>query len=447
MSLKISRILHAGYIFETKSSRVVFDPIFENPFSVNCYSYPDVIFDTEKIKKQKFDAIFISHYHDDHCSFESLNLIDRKTPIYMYCVHDQMFDLLKQLGFQYVQPLYLGESVVVGNIQVKPVRALDADVDVMFHVQSQGLNVLNVVDSWIDEAMLRHLCQISWDMILWPFQLMREVEVLSPKRADNSSIEFPVEWKQQLIELKPKIIVPSSCQFQFEPWSWLNQNYFSFSYKMFSEHVGELLPSTKIQKLNPGQTLILTSNSNEFSEPLDWVRTIGSQNVDYIFQPDHVMSTSEIAGHLGIVQDFLKARVLEFCHSELLQKLKSLEFGDESYFRIPRIWWLSLYDSNGEVIDFYYQLNGHKTELINGVGVPQWRTEIPLIKLFGALENGESLSSLYIRINDMTFDSEIEKQLERADILEDPLLRCLYDGKFASYQKAQLRKLLNTIQN
>lgn len=33
MNLQISRILHAGYLFEYGDQKIAFDPIFENPFS------------------------------------------------------------------------------------------------------------------------------------------------------------------------------------------------------------------------------------------------------------------------------------------------------------------------------------------------------------------------------------------------------------------------------
>ena len=37
-ALTISRILHAGYVFECDGSRIAFDTIFENPFSRNCHA-------------------------------------------------------------------------------------------------------------------------------------------------------------------------------------------------------------------------------------------------------------------------------------------------------------------------------------------------------------------------------------------------------------------------
>lgn len=156
-SLTISRILHAGYVFECDGTRIAFDTIFENPFSRNCHAFPDVRFDREQIRRQYFDAVFISHFHDDHCSLESLDLLDRATPLFIYCVFDELFDMVRQLGFSRVHALRLDLPVDVGAFQVVPREAMDAEVDSMFQVKAAGLNVLNVVDSWIDEAALARL--------------------------------------------------------------------------------------------------------------------------------------------------------------------------------------------------------------------------------------------------------------------------------------------------
>ncbi|MES2854659.1 MAG: MBL fold metallo-hydrolase, partial [Bdellovibrionota bacterium] len=142
MSLKVSRILHAGYIFETENARVVFDPIFENPFSVNCHAFPPISFDEAAIRSLRFDAVFISHIHDDHCSFASLDLFDRKTPIYIYCLYPEMIDLIKALGFECILSLKLDAPVKITDIEITPRRALDADVDSIFHIKSHGLNIL-----------------------------------------------------------------------------------------------------------------------------------------------------------------------------------------------------------------------------------------------------------------------------------------------------------------
>ena len=213
MTLHISRILHAGYVFECDGTQIAFDTVFENPFSSNCHAFPDARFDLDQVRRLRFDAVFISHFHDDHCSLESLDLLVRGTPLYIYCIFDELFEMVRELGFNQVHKLETNVPVRVGPFEVIPREAIDSDVDSMYQVKAAGLNVLNVVDSWISPVALRELVEEGpWDMVLWPFQTMREIEVLAPSRADAASRELPAEWIDQLRMLDPRFVVPSSCQ-------------------------------------------------------------------------------------------------------------------------------------------------------------------------------------------------------------------------------------------
>ena len=214
MSLTISRILHAGYIFECEGTTIAFDPVFENPFSRNCYAFPSVRFDRQQIRGLRLNAVFISHFHDDHCSLESLDLLDRSTPIYVYCLYAELFTMIAELGFEHVYPLEIDHPILIGTLSVTPRRALDADVDSMFQIQTGDLNVLNVVDSWLDPTDLDKLAQFSpWDLVLWPFQTMRELEVITPSRASTPSDPLPREWSEPLKVPNPTYVVRSSLKF------------------------------------------------------------------------------------------------------------------------------------------------------------------------------------------------------------------------------------------
>jgi hypothetical protein len=46
-----------------------------------------------------------------------------------------------------------------------------------------------------------------------------------------------------------------------------------------------------------------------------------------------------------------------------------------------------------------------------------------------------------MRINDMRFDEATERDLETAELVDDPLIRCLFNDAFGAYQAAQLRRL------
>ena len=100
----------------------------------------------------------------------------------------------------------------------------------------------------------------------------------------------------------------------------------------------------------------------------------------------------------------------------------------------------------GDEIKFFYEI--FKTKIIVMKNEPReitWLTEISAFKLYSALKNAESLSSLYVRINDIRFNIKTEKSLKNVDLLEDPLVRCLYEGSIASYQKAQLKKIQSAV--
>lgn len=442
--MKISRILHAGYVFERDGTMIGFDPIFENPFSRNCHAFPDVKFDHEQIRNLKFDAVFISHFHDDHCSFESLDFLDRNTPLYIYCLFDQLFAMVRELGFVNVHQLKTNVAVGVGPFEVIPREALDSEVDSMFQIKAAGLNVLNVVDSWIDpEALVLLAHDAPWDMVLWPFQTMREIEVLSPSRSSPAPDELPAEWFEQLKILNPRYVVPSSCQFQQEPWSWYNQAFFPVTYRQFQRETEAVLPGLRVVRMNPSVSMVLDDKSLAASRPLSWVVPVGEQDVDYQYDANvKPPSTSEIAGHFAALSGAQTDRVIEYCRAGLLEKYRDMELPEDSFFEKPRIWRLSVFDHAGAVSQFFYRLEGEGIDLLAGAAVPlAWTTEIPISKFYAALELGESLTSMYMRINDAVFDSDIEADIESADIVDDPLIRCLFNDVFGAYQAAQLRRL------
>ncbi|RFP12465.1 MBL fold metallo-hydrolase [Duganella sp. BJB488] len=434
MTLKISRILHAGYVFECDGTLIAFDPIFENPFSRNCHAFPDVRFDHARIRGMKPDAVFISHFHDDHCSLESLDLLDRTTPIHLYCLFDELFALIRELGFVNVLRLEVDAPVRVGAIEVIPRRALDADVDSMFHIRAAGLNVLNVVDSWMDPETLEQLKPYApWDMVLWPFQTMREIDVIAPSRAQGVAPALPEEWPEQLRALAPRYVVPSSCQFVQEPWSWYNHALFPITYRQFGREVGAWLPDAAIVRLNPSVSVELTPQGLAPSAPLSWVLPVGEQDVDYEYDADIVPPpTSDIARHFAPLDAGQTALALDYCRSGLLEKYEDMELPSDSYFATPCIWQLSVYDHEGAVRQFRYRVHGDRIALTGDEEAPTWMTEIPIAKLYAGLALGESLTSMYMRINGAPPD---------ADIVDDPLIRCLFNDAFGAYQSAQLQRI------
>lgn len=444
MFLKISRILHAGYVFECDETLIAFDPIFENPFSRNCHAFPDARFDHDQIRNLKFAAVFISHFHDDHCSLESLDFLDRKTPIHIYCLFDELFSMVRELGFVNVHQLHIDVPVSVGPFDVFPREALDSEVDSMFQIKAAGLNVLNVVDSWIDPVALTELAHDApWDMVLWPFQTMREIEVLSPSRAAAAPSELPAEWIDQLKILNPRFVVPSSCQFLQEAWSWYNHAFFPITYRQFQQGVEAALPNARVVRLNPSVSVVLDGKSLQAAAPLGWVLPVGEQDLDYQYKGKvEPPRTAEIACHFPPLTAAQTERVIEYCHAGLLEKYREMELPPGSFFEKMRVWRLSVYDHTGAGTHFRYRVAGDGIEQLGDCEESlSWTTEVPISKFYAALALGESLTSMYMRINDAVFDADIEEEIESAEIVDDPLIRCLFNDVFGAYQAAQLRRL------
>ena len=450
-SIKVTRLLHAGYIFEDESSSIIFDPIFENPFSINCYAYPSLEFDVAEIKKLKFSAIFISHFHDDHCSFESLNLLNKQTPIYIYCLNLEMLKLLEELGFSHVFALELGQSVKIGNLTVTPHRALDEEVDCIFQISNSEVNILNVVDAWIDYDKVKELSTVKWHLVLWPFQTMRELEVLSPKRFAKFNTDLPFEWVDQLKQLNPLNLVPSSCQFINEEWSWYNNAYYPISYKSFLEIMKVELPKTEIFKMNSGSVLSLKSEKLDWHNSLNWIKLTSSVDVDYDYQPNkEVPSTAEVAKNFQALSEVQKQQVSVYCNKSILEKLNNLDFSHEPYFQTENfLWRLKVYESSGSKVNIYdYIKVESRFKLLNSPANHDavcWLTEVVDFKLWSGLYNSEAMTSLYLRINDVNLSAIYEKNIKEVSLTEDPLIRLLYDDSFASYQKKQLEKIRTTV--
>ncbi|WP_413558966.1 MBL fold metallo-hydrolase [Bdellovibrio sp. HCB209] len=434
MAVKISRIFHAGYVFECDGVQIAFDPIFENPFSRNCYSYPAVQFDYSAIKALRFDAVFISHHHDDHCSFDSLKLLNRETPIYMFCVHEEMFSWIRELGFKKVYPLVLDGSANVGPFEVISRPALDVDIDSIFQVKVEGLNILNVVDSWIDEDTFKALkSEKPWDLVMWPFQTMRELEVLEPSKAEPSDRKLPPEWLEQILSLNPRNLIPSSCQFRMEEWSWYNHAFFPISYTDFAEQIGEILAETRIINLHPTTRIELSKNGIKDASAIPWAHLAEDKNRDYEYKPDlPPPQTSEIAKHFPKLNADQSNTVTSFCKKDLIAKFAEVGPSADIFFNKSRHWLLSVYSDTGAETQYNYRIDDDQMTLLDTKpAIIDWHTEVIAAKLYSALTTGESLTSLYLRV-EKTADVEV---------IEDPLMRCLFNGEFGSYQKAQLERI------
>ena len=356
--------------------------------------------------------------------------------------------MIKGLGFQEVHSLDLEIPVEQGPFKVIPHRALDADVDCLYEIQVGGQSILNVVDSWIDEAMIEKLAaKAPWDLVMWPFQSMRELEVISPKRALPSNQEVPPEHKQQLISLGPRYLVPSSCQFKQESWSWYNQAFFPTSYRAFTEQVRAILPNTVVQRMDPGRSFLLSDRELQRTEGLHWILPQSDGELDYQYDPFlTVPSAQEVNKNFSELKSQQLDQVTEFCERDILERFKSFTPWQTEYFENSKIWNLRLHFRSGQPKNYFYRIDDESLVPVGEGEAVEWLTEISATKLFSALTSGETLTSLYLRINDCEFSGTTETQIASVDIGEDPLIRTLFSGDVLGYQKNQYKRLVKSEQ-
>ena len=358
--------------------------------------------------------------------------------------------MIEELGFKSVVSLETDQAISIGSFKITTRRALDSDIDSIFQIQVENLNILNVVDSWIDPETLDLLSdQKPWDLILWPFQTMLESDVIAPLMSPPPQTSVPTEWIEQLRRLNPRAIIASACQFTHEPDAWTNHSLFPISYATFIREVQTALPRALVRRLDPGVTLTLNSTAIESDGQLSWVKPIGDQNVDYEFRGfDHRPTASafaQLASKLSVEQ---MQEVRSYCTSTLTQRYRDVGGSNDDYFRRSRRWRLKVYDSKGDAQVFNFCVRENEIEVDDsetaGGADNVWITEIAASKLYSAIYQGEALTSLMIRVNDATPHHALARALREADVFEDPLIRCLYNEDVVNYQRLQLESLKNS---
>jgi hypothetical protein len=191
-----------------------------------------------------------------------------------------------------------------------------------------------------------------------------------------------------------------------------------------------------VLRLNPSVAVELTPQALAPAAPLAWVLPVGEQDVDFEYDPDIVPPpTADIARHFAPLTAEQTALALAFCRAGLIEKYQDMELPEDSYFATPCVWQLSVYDHEGVAQRFRYNVHGDSIALTGDEEAPTWTTEIPLAKLYAGLALGESLTSMYMRIAGAPAD---------ADIVDDPLIRCLFNDAIGAYQAAQLRRIQST---
>ena len=107
MKIKLYRSATVGLNFN--NFKILTDPVNRWRHLGSWFHYPKFDFDSHRDELNSYDAIYVSHIHPDHCSSETLKLIDKKIPIFIHSFHRKFLKgKLEGLGFK-VNELKNGE--------------------------------------------------------------------------------------------------------------------------------------------------------------------------------------------------------------------------------------------------------------------------------------------------------------------------------------------------
>ena len=108
MKVKLYRSATVGLNF--KDFKILTDPwLTDGEHLGSWFHYPKFDLEANKDELNSYDAIYVSHIHPDHCSSETLKLIDNKIPIFIHSFHRKFLKgKLEGLGFK-VNELKNGE--------------------------------------------------------------------------------------------------------------------------------------------------------------------------------------------------------------------------------------------------------------------------------------------------------------------------------------------------
>jgi L-ascorbate metabolism protein UlaG (beta-lactamase superfamily) len=117
--MRITYIGHATLLIEVAGARILTDPNFDPHLGrfLRRVSAPGIPLG----QLPELDAIFVSHAHADHLSFETLEQLSGDIPIF---APPPTAKWLRRVGHRSAEPLGPGEKVKIGNVAVAAAQAV-----------------------------------------------------------------------------------------------------------------------------------------------------------------------------------------------------------------------------------------------------------------------------------------------------------------------------------
>ena len=146
--MNITYLGHAGFVIEAESVRLLVDPWFYPAFLDSWFPAPDNRFLIDEVTAQGYDAIFVSHAHEDHFDRRFLDTLARNIPV--LCANFRSRGLTsawRSLGFTDITTLDHGEQLTLApGVVVTVLCDTSHREDSALMVEAEGSRFLDLND-------------------------------------------------------------------------------------------------------------------------------------------------------------------------------------------------------------------------------------------------------------------------------------------------------------
>ena len=240
--MKITWLGHATVLLETPGARLLTDPVLRRRIMHLTRRTPD------PVHPGALDGVLVSHLHHDHLDRPSLRQV--ASPATAAVLPAGAAKLLNGMGFGAIEEVRAGDTVAVGEAQVRVVpawhdgrrrpgpRALELEtlgfiVDRVWFAGDTDLNEsMRALHGEVDVALLPIW---GWGPSLGPGHL-------DPERAAKA-----------VALVAPRLVIPIHWG-TFLPIGYRRSAILSRPPRQFERHVAELAPSTRVVTLAPGES-------------------------------------------------------------------------------------------------------------------------------------------------------------------------------------------------
>lgn len=317
--MRIGKIGHATLVIQTRELTCLTDPVLVPTFAGGINRlWPRMKIETAALARA-VDAVIISHFHTDHFSVRSLDLLERDTQMFFPAEDAQIRDALTRLGFERLHGVD-AESFELGDLTYTPTFSQVSFPERGMLFQQGRQSVWNMVDTILAEGTIGEVRDLvgQVDVALAPYQPLFQSfhDVVHP--VSPLDRQLYASFVQNVVKTAPRCVVPSSCGFSYLA-EGLDRAAFPMTEAGFLADVARLAPTTRGLCLPAGATLdVRDLKVRPASVP--WARPLKHARTDYDWRPHGEIPALRDFNPAGHELGYLRSSAEEFLDVGLLRR-------------------------------------------------------------------------------------------------------------------------------